>query len=332
MPPKKQGKRKLGQGNTATVTARPEELPPAEAEVSLDVSAVLPPGAEEAWPHQELFLREHRVAAHPLYRSDLSSVTALGGVLTESETRAWQAWGEAQGYELAKHPQGNGMAHRDCWRLALEDEAIAETIFSRLRPFLPPTIDASGQCWDLHGCASNLRLYKYGEGQRFGKHYDQSDLSDDGETCTFFTVLLYLNSSLETGGERPAPDPVNPTGAGSEPLGPEGAAGGTGLLVIEESGAPLQGGSTAFYEGHGGRPCCSFAPRRGFCLIHEHGDRCLLHEGCVVNGGSKFLLRTDVVFKRRREGKGPSSNQNRPSAMPAGKSKANGKSKNKRAT
>jgi hypothetical protein len=251
----------------------PSSLPAAESSELVHGEAVLPPGFEEAVPFDQLFLRNKRVSFHPLFRSAESSVTALGGVLTYSETKAWQQYGETAGFVAAKHPEGNGIAHRDCGRLSVEDDTIAAAIFSRLAPFLPPSLQSrDGATWNVCGCSSNLRLYKYGPGQRFGRHYDESVDSDDGQERTFFTVLLYLNGS---GG------------------GGVGGGGGKGT----EPEPLLRGGGTNFFYDDGSA-CCSFLPRRGFVLLHEHGDRCLLHEGAAVTEGHKYLLRTDVAYRR----------------------------------
>ena len=37
-------------------------------------------------------------------------------------------------------------------------------------------------------------------------------------------------------------------------------------------------------------------PRPGLGLLHKHGDDCLLHESLVVKCGTKYVLRTDVVY------------------------------------
>ena len=63
---------------------------------------------------------------------------------------------------------------------------------------------------------------------------------------------------------------------------------------------PLRGGATNFFLDDG-KPVCGFAPIGGYCLVHEHGERCLLHEGAVVTSGSKYLLRTDAVYRRINE-------------------------------
>ena len=131
----------------------PSSLPAAESSELVHGEAVLPPGFEEAVPFDQLFLRNKRVSFHPLFRSAESSVTALGGVLTYSETKAWQQYGETAGFVAAKHPEGNGIAHRDCGRLSVEDDTIAAAIFSRLAPFLPPSLQSrDGATWNVCGC------------------------------------------------------------------------------------------------------------------------------------------------------------------------------------
>jgi len=192
-------------------------------------------------------------------------VTALDDFLAPDEADAWIAYGETVGFDIAKHPQSAGIAHRDCGRLVVDSEDIAGAIFARLKPFLPPTMAScgGGTAWEVDACASNLRLYKYGRGQRFGKHYDGSN-EVDAERRTFFTVLLYLN-----GGDA----------AGRNPK-------------------VLEGGHTNFFLEDGKMPVCSMSPTAGAVLIHEHGDRCLLHEGAAVLAGVKYLLRTDVIYRR----------------------------------
>ena len=61
---------------------------------------------------------------------------------------------------------------------------------------------------------------------------------------------------------------------------------------------PLKGGDTNFYKGSSGSNlACSFAPARGWALFHGHGDNCMVHEGALVRQGTKYLLRTDVLFE-----------------------------------
>ena len=61
----------------------------------------------------------------------------------------------------------------------------------------------------------------------------------------------------------------------------------TVLIYLSE----CEGGATRF-EGD-----VAFAPRSGALLVHVHGeDRCLEHEADPVDGGTKYVLRTDLVY------------------------------------
>eukprot|EP00242_Pyramimonas_sp_CCMP2087_P005970 CAMPEP_0198217696 /NCGR_PEP_ID=MMETSP1445-20131203/65323_1 /TAXON_ID=36898 /ORGANISM="Pyramimonas sp., Strain CCMP2087" /LENGTH=39 /DNA_ID= /DNA_START= /DNA_END= /DNA_ORIENTATION= len=33
-------------------------------------------------------------------------------------------------------------------------------------------------------------------------------------------------------------------------------------------------------------------------LLHAHGRRCLLHEGAMVTKRAKYVMRTDVMYRR----------------------------------
>ncbi|KAL4857900.1 hypothetical protein ACK3TF_001878 [Chlorella vulgaris] len=57
------------------------------------------------------------------------------------------------------------------------------------------------------------------------------------------------------------------------------------------------GGETIFY-GNRNRRLATVVPQPGLALLHRHGDECLEHEGAAVTGGTKYVLRSDVVFQR----------------------------------
>jgi 2OG-Fe(II) oxygenase superfamily len=59
-----------------------------------------------------------------------------------------------------------------------------------------------------------------------------------------------------------------------------------------------QGGATRFYDPRGSGVAVSFQPTVGALLLHLHGDDCLEHEGDMVTGGTKYVLRTDVAYRR----------------------------------
>lgn len=48
--------------------------------------------------------------------------------------------------------------------------------------------------------------------------------------------------------------------------------------------------------GHRGKHVASVVPEAGLALLHLHGDDCLEHEAMEVRRGTKYILRSDVVF------------------------------------
>ena len=154
---------------------------------------VLPPTSAESWG---------AAAARPL-TSEVAvlaadavsaSIVAAGPALTDEECEAWIAWGEAEGFALEKHAASAFVAARDNGRLAVQSQEIADAIFARLKPTLPVV---AGR--EAVGCNPNVRLYRYGPTQRFGRHVDGAQSLTDGST-TEFTVLFYLNDAGLEGG------------------------------------------------------------------------------------------------------------------------------------
>lgn len=92
-----------------------------------------------------------------------------------------------------------------------------------------------------------------------------------GGRVTGYTLLIYLNGRGESKGSR---------GADKNPgnVGPQ-----------------LAGGETIFYDERG-TVLRSVAPAAGMALLHLHGEECYEHEGAVVKAGTKYVLRSDVVF------------------------------------
>jgi 2OG-Fe(II) oxygenase superfamily len=174
---------------------------------------------------------------------------------------------------VALNPLHHLSNNRDNGRLQLESVELASAIWQRVQPFVPQTLPNGSKAF---GCSSNIRLYKYCVGQRFGKHIDQSNTDPKTGATSEYTLLLYLNSSSSSssgGGVRKA--------AGSD----------------SDDDDILIGGDTVFYKGcYGNKVAARVAPQQGMCLVHGHGDRCLTHEGEAVAVGVKYLLRTDVMY------------------------------------
>lgn len=71
-------------------------------------------------------------------------------------------------------------------------------------------------------------------------------------------------------------------------------------LLIYLTGAEdgVEGGETIFYKEERGKPREVIAPplKRGTALLHRHGQQCMLHEGSLVKRGTKYVLRSDLMF------------------------------------
>lgn len=105
-----------------------------------------------------------------------------------------------------------------------------------------------------------LRIYRYIKGHFFGKHYD------DSVTCPI------------------ASDPSQ-----------KGETKWT-VLIYLSGDDNLKGGATIFHPDTRGAQPLKVQPRKGTALLHKHGPDCLKHEGELVEGGEKWILRTDVTF------------------------------------
>jgi hypothetical protein len=166
---------------------------------------------------------------------------------------------------------------------------------------LLPTCPNHNNKWELDGCANNIRIYKYSKSQRFGKHYDESN--DIGPNKrTFFTVLVYLNGN---GGKTLEENDFLHEGAAAvaaSSAATTATAHRADKDILREKKTysnNILGGETQFFLGHKqADPICSMDPLQGSLLFHEHGERCLLHQGAVVLQGDKYILRTDVVYRR----------------------------------
>lgn len=66
------------------------------------------------------------------------------------------------------------------------------------------------------------------------------------------------------------------------------------VYLTGQDAGEVEGGETLFEDDDGTKYSC--APAKGMALLHLHGDDCLLHEGAPVISGSKWILRSDLVY------------------------------------
>ncbi|OAX43572.1 hypothetical protein K503DRAFT_853242 [Rhizopogon vinicolor AM-OR11-026] len=163
-------------------------------------------------------------------------------------------------------PKKKGEAERVNFRFSVTSVSFAQRLHSLLLPHLPsfppPTTARRrlhpGEKRAPHSCNSNIRMYKYTPSQYFGPHYDDSVRDPETGAKSEWTVLVYL-TGIEDG---------------------------------------VKGGETLFYKDERGKPRETLvAPlTRGTVLLHRHGNECLLHEGSLVRDGTKYILRSDLMF------------------------------------
>ena len=212
------------------------------------------------------------------------------------ECQEWVSFCESSGgLEYTAHPATKFVAHRECFRMQQADATmLAKTIFDRMKsiPLVLPTIQREMDAlyckhqkrsddYSPVGCNPNLRVYKYERGHSFGKHVDGSES----------LLLVDTDGSFSGGGRR-------------------GKTEWTVLIYLSE----CQGGATRFYTANSSSTflprkrttskqhpfpaalSTAFEPQVGAMLLHLHGEFCLEHEADPVLGGTKFVLRTDLVF------------------------------------
>jgi len=132
-------------------------------------------------------------------------------------------------------------------------------------PSFPYPASAKGQRSDgprpPHSLNSNIRVYKYTPDQYFGSHYDDSVRDPETGAKSEWTLLIYL------------------TGVEDGVLGGE-----TYFETHDRKGNPAETITTPL--------------TRGTALLHRHGQECLLHGGSRVLGGTKYVLRSDLMFMK----------------------------------
>ncbi|KZT68187.1 hypothetical protein DAEQUDRAFT_766569 [Daedalea quercina L-15889] len=191
-------------------------------------------------------------------------ILLVDGFMTPEECKRYVDFIDGQSLELTP-PKKRGEAVRVNYRLSVTSAEMAEKLYTLLSPHLPrfpypASLQREGtEARPVHSLNSNIRMYKYTPGQHFGCHYDDSVRDPQTGAQSEWTLLVYL------------------TGA--------------------EDG--VKGGETIFYTGQKGKRGTEaiVAPlTRGTALLHRHGHECLLHEGSPVISGTKYILRSDLMF------------------------------------
>ncbi|KAL8645693.1 MAG: hypothetical protein Q9226_007187 [Calogaya cf. arnoldii] len=167
---------------------------------------------------------------------------------------------------------------RDCGRIIWDDKDIVARIWARVKDSVPeiallnnmPHVTGNGPAKRkevLHMTRLNerMRFLKYTSGQYFRPHCDGTFVTPDGSERSQYTLHLYLNDSDDA-----------------------------------TSGAQMEGGATRFHSVSSDESkYMDVEPRVGRVLIFQH--RGLLHSGDDVRNGTKYTLRTDLMYQKLDE-------------------------------
>jgi len=187
-------------------------------------------------------------------------IWVLPNFFSRQECTAWIHFMEQQQPLDYVHQRGTRyLAARECYRFSRQDATMSHRIFERLRDGtkLLPALPSARELFS--GDAAG--------GEQFTRPV----------TCNP-NLRLYKYCVGHCFGKHIDESNVVPH---------HGVTRMTVLIYLSE----CQGGATRF-EGD-----VAFAPQPGALLVHVHGeDQCLEHEADPVDGGTKYVLRTDLVY------------------------------------
>ncbi|PPQ67656.1 hypothetical protein CVT25_012684 [Psilocybe cyanescens] len=194
-------------------------------------------------------------------------IIIIDDLLSPAECKSFVKFIDGLPLELTP-PKKRGEAERVNHRFSITSMDFAARLHELLLPHLPsfpyPSSVKHPPTLDSprkpQFCNSNIRVYKYSPLQYFGPHYDDSVRDPVTGTKSEWTLLIYL-TGIEDG---------------------------------------VEGGETLFYNEQRGKPREVITPplKRGTALLHRHGEECMLHEGSPVRKGTKYVLRSDLMFTR----------------------------------
>ncbi|KAH8690788.1 hypothetical protein BGW36DRAFT_389327 [Talaromyces proteolyticus] len=191
---------------------------------------------------------------------------------------------------------------RNCGRMIFESPELADRLLTRLMPFfkqwemtnLRGQLNVTGLSgrkneYTLSRLNEQLRFLKYVGGEYFRPHYDGEYRTPDGSEVSFFTIHLYLNGEGEDGQDL------------KEVLKRKELEDKNEVFKIaagEENGkGKLLGGATSFMGSWvNNDKAVRVWPKTGRVLVFQQSD--LLHSGDSVYSGTKFTVRTDVMYKK----------------------------------
>eukprot|EP01118_Nematostelium_gracile_P001612 TRINITY_DN11676_c0_g1_i1.p1 TRINITY_DN11676_c0_g1~~TRINITY_DN11676_c0_g1_i1.p1 ORF type:complete len:200 (-),score=61.11 TRINITY_DN11676_c0_g1_i1:8-607(-) len=139
----------------------------------------------------------------------------------------------------------------------IDDPQLAELLWNRIKDVLPEEFKSiEEEEMVAVGISDHFRFYRYEEGQKFVRHFDGYE----------YGSMVYTQNA----DKKPQPKM-------------------TFLVYLNDS---FEGGKTTFFNTKG-TEILAVEPTTGNALVYTQK---LLHEGSVVTGGRKYVLRSDILF------------------------------------
>jgi 2OG-Fe(II) oxygenase superfamily len=208
---------------------------------------------------------------------DLLSPSECASLLSAAESTTSNRWEGAMVNVGGGHQQLITDV-RLCDRILWDEPHLVDKLLGRIMPHLPenivtlkdaPHVTGYGpmkrkETWRISRLNERLRFLKYTPGMYFREHCDGSYVTPDGQEVSFLTIHLYLSVTEPTEGEL-----------------------------------PLKGGATRFFD-RSMTKGYDVNPETGACLVFQH--RGLIHSGEEVVTGTKYTVRTDVMYRKAEAG------------------------------
>jgi len=201
-------------------------------------------------------------------------------VLSPSECECYIEQTERFGYDKL---YGYRPDYRDNQRIVIKSEELSRLLFERVKQFLPieeivdednamkKTSEFGTQgCWKIESMNECWRFCRYYPGGHFAPHLDGAFARNESER-SLYTFMLYLNGGFEGGETNFLQDDQ--------------------LLQKDGNDGKFQGDAKKIIE--------RVVPQAGLALIFLHPQ---MHEGAQLKNGVKYILRSDIMYKREKNG------------------------------
>ena len=208
--------------------------------------------------------REHIVTVD----ERISTVDAfvVKDVLTPNECAAWIQRAEQEGFQC---PSGSEMFAGKRKRVILKSEGLASRMWDKISTVIPARVhdEKASSSFSFSGPANNIRSGGY-----FATHINplfRFSKYEQGDQFAIHTDTCYAKDECETG---------------------------LCTILLYLNGCDnMQGGETVILPNGEGNEKITISPEPGLALVFYH---MLPHAGLEVTSGCKYVIRSDVMYRR----------------------------------